>query len=212
MPIHPHSLSPTSRSREQRQRPAQGSGWRDPPEGSDDPGAPFLPVPLCFSLGALEGRRGSIQELLFGVQCSVPQRVQQCWPLSGCVTWASIILGTSACLGDTEPSHARGVSFPRWLLCVSVGRGDKPLPWVAWALRGMSSWAWWRRRWQWRLTRPVDSVLAPLLPAGRCWQRDPPDQVLPQRGEDPPRGPAQGEMRGGPPGSSGLSPRGFLAG
>lgn len=34
-----------------------------------------------------------------------------------------------------------------------------------------------------------------LLPAGRRWQRDPPDQVLPERGEDPPCGPAQGEAR-----------------
>lgn len=53
---------------------------------------------------------------------------------------------------------------------------------------------WWQQR---RLALPAGSVL-PLLPAGRRWQRDPPDQVLPQRGEDPARGQAQGEVRGGP--------------
>lgn len=39
------------------------------------------------------------------------------------------------------------------------------------------------------------SAPACLFPAGGCWQRDPPDQVLPQRGEDSSRGSAQGEAR-----------------
>lgn len=37
------------------------------------------------------------------------------------------------------------------------------------------------------------SVYLPLLLASCRWQWDPPDQVLPQWREDPPRGPAQGE-------------------
>lgn len=37
---------------------------------------------------------------------------------------------------------------------------------------------------------------ASVFPASCCWQRNPSDQVLPQWGEDPPRGAAQGEMCG----------------